>query len=67
MNAALLWRRCSSGTKGAGRLSTIQKNLPSVAFWNGIARRYAVDPVESLGGVEDCCNGTPSTVLCFDN
>lgn len=53
--------------KGRWQIKYHTKSLPSVAFWNGIARRYAVDPVESLGGVEDCYNGTPSTVLCFDN
>lgn len=47
--------------KGRWRNKYHTKNLPSVAF------RYAVGPVESLRGVEDYCDGTLSTVLCFDN
>lgn len=52
--------------KGRWQIKYHTKNLPSVAFWNGLARRYATGPVEALRGLEDYCDGTPSTVLCFE-
>lgn len=53
--------------KGRWQIKFHTKNLPSVAFWNGIARRYAAGNVKTLRGTEDYCDGTPSTVLCFEN
>lgn len=50
---------------GRWQIKYHSKNLPSVAFWNGIARRYADGPVETLRGTEDYADGTPAAVLCF--
>lgn len=50
---------------GRWQIKYHSKNLPSAAFWNGIARHYAVGSVETLCGAEDYADGTPATVLCF--
>ena len=50
---------------GRWQIKYHSKNLPSAAFWNGIARHYAAGSVETLFGAEDYADGTPATVLCF--
>ena len=50
---------------GRWQIKYHSRNLPSAAFWNGIARHYAAGSVETLCGAEDYADGTPATVLCF--
>ncbi|MBE5804366.1 MAG: GNAT family N-acetyltransferase [Clostridiales bacterium] len=53
--------------KGVWHIKYHPANTASVIFWNGIARRHAVGPVEKLRGSEDYYDGTPSEVLVFQN
>lgn len=51
--------------RGVWHIKYHPANTASVAFWNGIAQRHAVDGVEKLRGTEDYYDGTPSEVLVF--
>lgn len=51
--------------RGVWHIKYHPANTVSVAFWNGIARRYAAGLVEKLRGSEDYYDGTPSEVLVF--